>query len=90
VRKLLVEKGLLLKQKNYFSDPDSGYRHGNFYVCGPGVRFEESGPHNTTPVSICYLSVGFTPLYSTADDWLDFVMEGRRLARANASNLLHL
>ena len=80
VRKLLVEKGLLLKQKNYFSDPDSGYRHGNFYVCGPGVRFEEPGPHNTPPVSICYPSVGFTPLYSTADDWLEFVMEGRRLA----------
>ena len=40
VRKLLADKGLLLKQKNYYSDPDSGYRHGNFYVCGPGVRFE--------------------------------------------------
>jgi hypothetical protein len=49
VRKLLVDKGLLLKQKNYFSDPDSGYRHGNFYICGPGVRFEESGPHNPPP-----------------------------------------
>ena len=80
VRKLLGEKGLLLKRKNYFSDPDSGYRHGNFYVCGPGVRFEESRPHNTQPVSICYLSVGVTPLYSTDEDWLDFVMEGRRLA----------
>jgi hypothetical protein len=80
VRKLLVEKGLLLKQKNYYSDPDTGYRHGNFYVCGPGVRFEESGPHNTHNVSICYPSLGVTPLYSTGDDWLDFVMEGRRLA----------
>jgi hypothetical protein len=80
VRKLLVDKRLLLKQKNYFSDPDSGYRHGNFYICGPGVRFEESAPHNTQHVSICYLSPGVTPLYSTGDDWLEFVMEGRRLA----------
>jgi hypothetical protein len=61
VRKLLVDKGLLLKQKNYFSDPDSGYRHGNFYTCGPGVRFEESGPHTTHTLSISYLSVGVTP-----------------------------
>ena len=58
----------------------TGYRHGNFYVCGPGVRFEESGPHNTQHVSTCYPSLRFTPLYSTADDWLEFVMEGRRLA----------
>ena len=48
VRKLLVDKGLLLKQKNYFSDKATGYRHGNFYICGPGVRFEESGPHTHT------------------------------------------
>jgi hypothetical protein len=65
---------------NYFSDPESGYRHGNFYICGAGVRFEESGPHNTHTVSICYLSLRVSPLYSTGDDWLDFVMEGRRLA----------
>src|SRR5262249_29366399 len=47
VRKLLVDKGLLLKQKNYYSDKATGYRHGNFYVCGAGVRFEEeaSVPH---------------------------------------------
>jgi hypothetical protein len=80
VRKLPAEKGLLLKQKNYFSDPESGYRHGNFYICGPGVRFEESGPHNTHTVSICYLSLKVTPLDSTGDAWLDFVMESRRLA----------
>jgi hypothetical protein len=80
VRKLLVQKGLLLKQKNYFSDPDSGYRHGNFYICGPGVRFEESGPHNTQPVSTCYLSLGVTPVDAASDDWLGFVMESRRLA----------
>jgi len=50
VRKLLVDKGLLLKQKNYFSDKTTGYRHGNFYICG------------------------------AVHDWLDFVMECRRLA----------
>jgi hypothetical protein len=75
-----VEKGLLLKQKNYFSDPDSGYRHGNFYICNAGVRFEDLNSHNTHPVSISYLSVDVTPVDSTSDDWLDFVMEGRRLA----------
>src|SRR5262249_44080186 len=80
VRKLLVDRGVLLKQKNYFSDPDSGYRHGNFYICGPGVRFEESGPHTTHTVSIHYLSVYVTPLDPTGDDWLDFVMKARRLA----------
>ncbi len=80
VRKLLVDKGLLLKQKNYFSDPDTGYRHGNFYICGPGVRFEESVPHTTHNVSICYLSLEVMPVDSTSDDWLDFVMEDRRLA----------
>jgi hypothetical protein len=80
VRKLLVEKGMLLKQKNYFNDTATGYRHGNFYICGPEVRFEESGPHTTHTVSISYLSVAVTPLDSTCDDWLDFVMEGRRLA----------
>jgi hypothetical protein len=43
-------------------------------------KLEESGPHNHTPVSICYLSVDVTSLDPTRDDWLDFVMEGRRLA----------
>jgi hypothetical protein len=58
VRKLLVDKGLLLKQKNYFSDPATGYRHGNFYICGSGVRFEESRPHTHTRIyfiSVCGL-----------------------------------
>jgi hypothetical protein len=80
VRKLLVDKGLLLKRKNYFSDPDTGYRHGNFYICGAGVRFEEPGPHTHTHVSISYLSVVFSPVDATSPDWLDFVMEDRRLA----------
>jgi hypothetical protein len=81
VRKLLVDKALLFKQKNYFSDPDTGYRHGNFYICGPGVRFEEKAiPHTPHTVSICYLSLEVTPVDATSDDWLDFVMESRRLA----------
>ena len=80
VRKLLVDKGLLLKQKNYYSDPDSGYRHGNFYICGPGVWFEESGTHTTRTVSICDLSLEVSPVDATSDDWLDFLMESRRLA----------
>jgi len=80
VRKLLVQKGLLLKHKNYFSDKTTGYRHGNFYICGGGVRFEESAPHNTQPVSIDYLSLNVEPVNSSSHDWLDFVMEARRLA----------
>jgi hypothetical protein len=80
VRKFLVEKGVLLKQKNYYSDKATGYRHGNFYVCGPGVRFEEEASHNTHPASICYLSLDVSPLISSSEDWLDFVMEARRLA----------
>jgi hypothetical protein len=79
VRKVFVDKGLLLKEKNYFSDKATGYRHGNFYICGAGVRFEEPEPHTHTPVSISYLSVVFSPVDATSDDWPDFVMESRRL-----------
>jgi hypothetical protein len=39
VRKFLVESGLLVKRYNYYWDRASGYRHGNFYVCGPAVTF---------------------------------------------------
>ena len=79
VRKLLVDKGLLLKQKNYFSDPNGKYRHGNFYICGPGCGSRSRG-HTPHTVSISYLSVTVTPVDSTSPDWLDFVMEDRRLA----------
>jgi hypothetical protein len=58
----------------------TGYRHGNFYVCRPGVRFEESGPHNPPTVSIHYRSLGVTLLDAMSDHGLDFVMEARRLA----------
>jgi hypothetical protein len=60
VRKFLVENGLLVKRYNYYWDRASGYRHGNFYVCGAAVTFEHevdaaqqviaSTPH--PPVSI--------------------------------------
>ena len=58
VRKFLVEQGLINKQRNYFCDKATGYRHGNFYVCGLEVRFreeEEQARHTTHTVSI-YLS----------------------------------
>jgi hypothetical protein len=57
----------------------TGYWRGNFYVCGPGVRFEGPGPHATHPVSIHYPSLDVTPLDSTDDHRLDFVTEARRL-----------
>jgi hypothetical protein len=79
VRRFLVENGLLLKQKNYFNDPATGYRHGNFYVCGPGVRFEEEAPQHTHTVSIYYLSPGMASLDLTGDVWPDLLMESRRL-----------
>jgi hypothetical protein len=80
VRKFLVEKGLLIKQRNYFCDKVSGYRHGNFYVCGPGVRFGGSVSHTPPPVSICYPSLTEEVDDLTSEEWLDLVMEGRRLA----------
>jgi hypothetical protein len=80
VRQLLVGQGLLFKRKNYYSDPSTGYRHGNFYVCGPGVRFKEEGTHPHTSVSISYLSLKTTTLDWRSDDWPDLLMESRRLA----------
>ena len=62
-------------------DQTTGYRHGNFYICGAGVRFEESerATNNTHPVSIDYLSFDTSPIDTTSHDWPDFVMEVRRL-----------
>jgi hypothetical protein len=80
VRKSFVEKGLLVKQKNYFNDKATGYRHGNFYLCGPGVRFEEEPAPQHTPHTVSmYLSFGVTLLDPTSDHWLELVMENRRL-----------
>jgi hypothetical protein len=80
VRKFLVDKGLLIKQRNYYSDPATGYRHGNFYVCGPGVRFGGPVSHTPPPVSICYPSLTEEVDDLTSEEWLDLVMEARRLA----------
>jgi hypothetical protein len=79
VRQFLVGQGLLYKQKNYYNDPATGYRHGNFYICGLGVRFEEAGSHNTPPVSISYLSFEEEPVTISDEDMLDLLMERRRL-----------
>jgi hypothetical protein len=87
VRKLLVERGLLVKQFNYFQDKVSGYRHGNFYVCGLAVSFEHeakaarvffAAPH--PPRIYSHPSLDEEPDGFSPDDWLDLVMESRRLA----------
>jgi hypothetical protein len=87
VRKLLAEKGLLVKKYNYYQDKVSGYRHGNFYVCGLEVVFEheaEAGQvfASTTPTTCIYshLSLYVEPEVFNHDDWLELVMESRRLA----------
>jgi hypothetical protein len=62
VRKLLVERGLLVKQFNYFQDQVTGYRPGNSYVSGLAVRFEHeveaarvffAAPHPPVSIVIC-------------------------------------
>jgi hypothetical protein len=75
VREYLVQQGLLIKQRNYYKDRASGYCHGNLYICGLAVAFEEE-PYNTTlPVSI-YLSLNVI----SEDNDLAIVIERRRLA----------
>jgi hypothetical protein len=87
VRKFFVEKGLLVKKYNYFQDKATGYRHGNFYICGLAVTFQhevEAGQifaatHHTH--CIYYdLSLSGEDVTVNDDDWLDLVMESRRLA----------
>jgi hypothetical protein len=41
VKEFLRQQGFIVKVRNHFHDDASGYRHGAFYVLGPGVRFEE-------------------------------------------------
>lgn len=80
VRKFLEQKGLLLKQKNYFSDNVTGYRHGNFYICGPAVQFEQEAVRGGTHTVSIYLSLN---LVVDADETAleqEVVMERRRLA----------
>lgn len=83
VRKFLADKNLILKQKNYYHDKITGYRHGNFYICGPQVQFEEEATAHTTPhtpVSIDYLSFYCEHDNGVTDNWHDLMMECRRLA----------
>jgi hypothetical protein len=65
----------------------SGYRHGNFYICGLEVVFEHEAEArqvfaSTTPPTRIYshLSLYVEPDVFSIDDWLDLVMESRRLA----------
>jgi hypothetical protein len=39
VKEFLRQEGFLVKVRNHFHDSATGYRHGAFYVLGPGVRF---------------------------------------------------
>jgi hypothetical protein len=87
VRKFFVERCLLVKQFNYYQDKASGYRHGNFYVCGLEVVFEHEAEAGrvfaATPPTPCfysYLSPYVEPGVFSDDDWLDLIMENRRLA----------
>jgi hypothetical protein len=82
VRKLLVERGLLIKAKNYFIDKATGYRHGNFYVCGSGVRFkEEDGQVSDTHPSVS-IHLSFVDEYESEPCLTEeeMVMERRLLA----------
>jgi hypothetical protein len=89
VRKFLKNTGLLILQHRYFCDHETGYRHGDFFICSAEVEFAEAGqlkavgaaegtPH--TPVSICYLSVSDDICWLDDDSINELIMEGRRLA----------
>jgi hypothetical protein len=87
VRKFLVDKGLLVKKYNYYQDKATGYRHGNFYICGLAVTFEHdveaAQVFAATHTTLCIyydLSLYVEPECFCSDDWLDLVMESRRLA----------
>jgi len=80
VWRFVMDKSLMIKQKNYFADKETGYRHGNFYICAAGIRFDEDVSHTPHTVSMLYLSLNVAPVNSSSDDWVDLVMEGRRLA----------
>jgi hypothetical protein len=84
VRKFLVDAGLLVKRYNYYWDKASGYRHGNFYVCGAAVTFAHEAeaarvfaptPHPPRIYSYPSLGRGLSE-----EDRLELVLEGRRLA----------
>jgi hypothetical protein len=76
-----------LSPGNSYQDKATGYRHGNFYVCGLAVTFEHeveagqviSTTHPTHRI-YSYPSLYVEPGCFTEDDWLDLIMESRRLA----------
>jgi hypothetical protein len=78
LRQFLKDQGLLIKVKNYYCDQATGYRHGDFHICGEGVRFEAADSGTHTPLSI-YLSLDdeyeTEPCLSEAE----MLMEGRLL-----------
>ncbi len=89
VRQFLKEAGLLILQQRYYCDQATGYRHGDFFICGAAVQFtvtyrpkvmvaaeDTPGP----PVSISYLSEGEEPGCLDKDQITELVLEGRRLA----------
>jgi hypothetical protein len=81
LRKLLVERGLLLKERNHFSDKTTGYRHGNFYICGMAVSFEEEArPPHTTPTVSNYLSLDMGVGDGSEVVWQEVAMYRRHLA----------
>jgi hypothetical protein len=81
VRRFLVENGLLVKRYNYYQDKASGYRHGNFYVCGAAVTFaHEAGVFASTPPTPGIYSYPSLGRGLSEEDRLGLVQEGRRLA----------
>jgi hypothetical protein len=76
-----------VKKYNYFQDKATGYRHGNFYVCGLEVIFqhevEASQVFANTTHTTCiysYLSLSDEDVGFPSEEWLELVMESRRLA----------
>src|SRR5262249_8459375 len=90
VRKFLVERGLLIKQRNYCHDEVTGYRHGNFYICSLAVMFQDdveiappnvasSLSHTTPPRIYSYLSPDEEEYGFSTEEWLKIVRRARFL-----------
>lgn len=88
VRQFLKDAGLLILQQRYFCDNATGYRHGDFFICGAAVQFTEAckpkvvvvaedTPGN--PVSIPYLSGEKETGWLEDTEIAELVLESRRL-----------
>ena len=44
VRQFLKDTGLLILQQRYFCDQATGYRHGDFFICGGKFQFHRGAP----------------------------------------------